>query len=196
MRRLLDWLCDPYVMDIKLNLIPQERKNIVCQKRRLGLILRWEMELTLIVVIFLMLLLSIRHIVKLNGEALLEGDALFEAQKGQRERVLDLQNEWREANHLMGDVSDIINDRLDWSKIFLIINQNISSGVALNQVISNGFSLSLLGKADTRESLINFKDNLNNSNCFDGVDLPFSNLVSKENIDFKIDLKIKRECLR
>lgn len=80
--------------------------------------------------------------------------------------------------------------------MFLTINKNISEGVVLNQVSSDGLLVNLSGQASTRESLIAFKDKLNSADCFDNVDLPFSNLVLKENIDFKINLKVKRDCLK
>lgn len=60
-------------MDTTLNLLPQERKKIICQKRQMRSLWRWEAMLTLIIAIFCLMLLSIWYIVGLNGEALLEG---------------------------------------------------------------------------------------------------------------------------
>ena len=52
------------------------------------------------------------------------------------------------------------------------------------------------GLADTREDLIFLKEKLGEDGCFSDIDLPLSNLVDKNNIEFQIVFKIKSDCLK
>ena len=40
------------------------------------------------------------------------------------------------------------------------------------------------------------KDNFSQEGCFTDINLPLSNLVSKDNIDFQIQFNIKEECVK
>jgi hypothetical protein len=50
--------------------------------------------------------------------------------------------------------------------------------------------------ANNRDNLIQFKDNLEKESCFSEINLPLSNLVEKENVEFQIDFNIKKDCLK
>jgi Tfp pilus assembly protein PilN len=47
------------------------------------------------------------------------------------------------------------------------------------------------GKANSRQDLLTFKDNLEKSDLFAKVSIPFSSLGEESNVDFKIILKLK-----
>jgi Tfp pilus assembly protein PilN len=56
--------------------------------------------------------------------------------------------------------------------------------------------ISITGWAKSRDELLLFKNNLENSELFNGVNIPLENLLQKDNVDFNIKASIKLDKLK
>lgn len=182
-------------MEIKLNLIPQYRKDEITQQVRLMTILRWEIELFFIIVIFLMLLLSLKYILIFNLNA--QNSELDGKQnKGKYEKIISLDNNFKAINALVALDGSIQGDQLYWSKLFEKISTIIPEGIRIIKIANKNHTILMAGVADTRDILVSMREKLSQEPCFSNINLPLSNLVSKDNIAFQIEFEIKDECIK
>ena len=181
---------------IKLNLIPPYRKEEIQKNRRLRTFMRWEGELFLIFAIFVAGLFSINYILKINLSV--ASDILNSAMQSneQYKAIEKYDSDVRDMNSLLAVASKIQGGQLYWSKFFVKINEEVISGITIENMANKNYTVSLSGKADTRENLLVFKDRMEKEDCFEKIDLPLSDLVSKENLNFQMDIQVKKECLR
>lgn len=94
----------------------------------------------------------------------------------------------------------IFNDSMYYMEILPVYNSIIAqknSGISLREFNylngANETSIMLRGVSSTRESLVSFVKNLEDSKKFGKVDLPVSNLAKQKNIDFSLEIKIKNQ---
>lgn len=183
-------------MEIKINLIPPYRKEEIIQTGRLKLIAKLELVSSVILVIFLFFLLFLNYIIEINLKMVSDINLNFGSGGGRYEKVQELEGMFKEFNSRTEDVLNLKESQLYWTELFLRLNNIVFEGVDIGSVATKNYSVFLAGKAGNRDTLIKFKEQLERDNCFYEVNLPFSNLVAKDDIDFQIDFKIKKECLR
>lgn len=194
MRQPSGWHQQETFMEIRLNLIPPYKKEEIRKAQYLKLIIRMEIVLSVFVVVFLVFLLNLSHILDLNME-IVKQNAEISQKKGQYEKIKRYDEQFKKINSQIVDITRIKGDQLYWSNMFLYLSQSIFSGVSIQNLTTKDYAVFLIGKADSRDSLIAFKEKLEKNECFSAVNLPLSNLVSKESIDFQMDLEIKEECV-
>ncbi|HRZ95342.1 MAG TPA: hypothetical protein P5262_02115 [Candidatus Moranbacteria bacterium] len=182
-------------MEIKLNLIPPYKKEEIKKAQYLKLIIKMEAILSVFVIVFFVFLLGLGHILDLNMEIVEQG-AEASREKGQYEKIRHYDERFKEINSQIVDIAKIKGDQLYWSNMFFHFSQSILPGVSIQNLATKDYAVFLVGKADSRESLIAFKEKLERDECFSGVNLPLSNLVSKGSVDFQIDLEIREECVQ
>jgi Tfp pilus assembly protein PilN len=182
-------------MEIKLNLIPQYRKDEISQQARLMKILRWEIESFFIITIFFILLLTIKYILIFNLNA--QSSELESKQnKGKYEKIVSLDNNFKTVNTLVALDGSIQNDQLYWSKLFDKISTIMPEGIRAIKMATKNHTVLIAGVADTRDILVVMREKLSQEPCFSNVNLPLSNLVSKDNVAFQIEFEIKDECIK
>jgi len=182
-------------MEIELNLIPKYKKDLIEQSNRLKLVLRWEIEIAIILAIFFALLLSLNYLLQFNLDAQVAGTENSQS-KSKYEKISKLDEAFKDANTQVAMDESIQNDQLYWSNLFQKLNDAIPDGVTISKLANKNYKVFLAGTADKRDTLLAMKDNLAQSDCFTDVNLPLSNLVSKDNIDFQLDLNIKESCIK
>ncbi|KKR21685.1 MAG: hypothetical protein UT50_C0005G0019 [Candidatus Moranbacteria bacterium GW2011_GWA2_39_41] len=182
-------------MEIKLNLIPQYQKDEIIQANRLKSILRWEIELTIIAIIFFSLLFSLNYLMKFNLEAQTSEFASKQS-KEKYESIASLDENFKTVNVMMTLDESIQKDQLYWSRMFDKLSSAISDGISVNKLANKNYKVLIAGIADTRDVLIDMKDNLAQESCFVNVNLPLSNLAAKDNVEFQIEFDIKEECIK
>lgn len=182
-------------MEIKLNLIPQYRKDEIAQASQLRLILRWEIELAIIVLIFFALLLSLDYLLKFNLAA---QTSEFESKQSKEkyENIANLDGNFKTVNALVSLDESIQNDQLYWSRMFDKLNEALPEGISVTKIANKNYKVLIAGLADTRDILVDMKSSLEQEPCFSNVNLPLSNLASKDNVDFQIEFDIKEECVK
>lgn len=163
--------------------------------KRLKLVVRIELAIFVFILIFFAFLFSLRHILILNNNATIS-ETGSSNEKVQYDKLKKYDEEFNQINSNISQIEEIRKGQLYWSNMFLGINQSILPGITLENVATKDYAVFLVGKADSRDNLIAFKDRLEKNDCFASVNLPLSNLVYKGSIDFQMDLNIKEDCVR
>ncbi len=182
-------------MEINLNLLPQQKKEEAALTRYFKIALGWEFVFSLIILTTIAFLVGIYFILNLDYGFLSRIQAV-EFKKDQYKAMDEYGNKFKKINSRMALVGKIKNEQLYWSELFLRLSQLSGPGINLSAVTNKDFAVFLVGKASNRDTLLDFKGKLEGDECFEKVNLPLSDLVAKEDIDFQIDLKIKTDCLK
>jgi hypothetical protein len=183
-------------MIIKLNIIPDYKKAEIKKTFRLRRILKWEGEFLLIVFLFIAGLLSVDYILKINLSSANYGLSMITNGSNQYKSIEKYDNAIKDMNKLVSDVSKIQSSQIYWSKFFTKFNEKVVTGIGIESLSNQNYMVSVMGKADTRDSLLVFKESIEKDDCFEGVDLPLSYLVSQKDVSFQMNFKIKKECLK
>lgn len=182
-------------MEIKLNLIPPYREKEIKKNKRFKLIIKLELIMLTFVIIFFFFLFGLSYILDLNLEIVSRETELSQDRK-QLDDIKRYDEKFSQTNKELLKVDKIKKDQLYWSNLFYKINQLIPQGIYMQNITNKDYAVFLVGKAEDREDLVNFKDSLEKDNCFSSVNLPLSDLVSKGNIDFQMDLSINENCIK
>lgn len=180
-------------MEINLNLIPPYREEEIQKNKRFKLIIKLELFMLSFVLIFFTFLFIIGYTLDFNLE-IVSNDGLSQDRK-QLNDIKKYDDQFNQANAEVAKIEKIDRDQLYWSNLFSKMSQAVIPGISMQSLATKEYAVFLVGKADSRENLVAFKDNLAKDSCFYEINLPLSDLVSKGNIDFQMDLKIKEECV-
>jgi len=183
-------------MKIKLNLIPPYRKEEIEKTYRLRVALRWDGELLLVIFLFIATLASISYILKINLGTASNAEGLAAKNNDEYKKIEQYDNEIQDVNSLVADVGKIQSGQLYWSKFLTAFSGKVVAGVEIDNLTTNNYLITVAGKADTRDNLLAFKNNLDRDSCFTAVDLPLSNLVSQNDINFQMTFQFKKDCLK
>jgi hypothetical protein len=98
----------------------------------------------------------------------------------------------KEINTQIENIEKIQNEAIYWSYLLEKINNLVNNGVSITKLqnIKEKNIFYLKGQADTRDSLLAFKKDLEKSLMFKNVELPIQSLLSKTNINFEISLSL------
>jgi hypothetical protein len=182
-------------MEINLNLIPPYREKEIQKNKRFRLILRIELVMLMFVLIFFSFLFSLNYILDLNF-ILASNDTEISKDREQYDNIRKYDREFNEVNINVAQIEKIDKDQLYWSRLFLKLSQSVIAGISIQSVATKDYSVFLIGKAESRENLISFRDSLAKDSCFSSINLPLSDLVSRGNVDFQMDLAINEDCIR
>ncbi|MFA6551154.1 MAG: PilN domain-containing protein [Patescibacteria group bacterium] len=98
-----------------------------------------------------------------------------------------------QTNALLKFIREIKVDNRIWSELLVDITKKTPADVKISALEIDGVkrTIALRGLSLTRDSLLSFKDNLNQSKFLTGVNLPVQSLAQKENIIFVINAALK-----
>ncbi len=181
-------------MKIKINLIPRAKKEAIAKNKKLKLVIKLEIIISLALVSFFMVLMSFQYISNLNLNVYLNEQKKNE-NLTQYSKINQYDINFKQANLKIENVIAIEKQQLYWSKMFTQLSTIIFPGITIDNLSTEDFKVTMQGEADTRDELIIFKDKLDKNSCFFDVSLPLSNLVNKNNINFKISFQIEKSCL-
>jgi Tfp pilus assembly protein PilN len=182
-------------MEIRINLLPEEKKNKIKRKKGIVAIIKQEVLFLSAILFLIVILFDINFILKLQLDSLEKNYSLEQSQNKYQE-LKRYEDKFKEINSKTAMLDNIEKDHLYWSKLFYELDKVVPDGILINNISNNGYRMSLTGTSAKRENLLKFQDNINASQCFSDVNVPLSNLVSKENVNFKIDFKIREDCLK
>jgi len=182
-------------MEIKLNLIPEGKKEEIAQSGRLRRILRWETSLVSLLGVFFALILSLNYLLQINLDV--QSSEVESGQnKARYERISELDDNFKEINAKVSFNESIQRDQLYWTNVFEKLNAAMPDGISVVKMANKNYKFFLAGTADTRDILVAMKASFSQEPCFTDVKLPLSSLVSRENVDFQIEFNIKEECVK
>ncbi len=181
-------------MKIKINLIPLAKKEAIAKNKKLKLVIKLEIIISLALIAFFIVLMSFQYISNLNLNVYLSGQKKNK-NLTQYNKINQYDINFKQANLKIKNVIAIEKQQLYWSKMFTQLSAIIFPGITIDDLSTENFKVTIQGKADTRDELIVFKNKLDKNNCFSDVNLPLSNLVNRSNINFKISFQTKKSCL-
>ncbi len=181
-------------MEIRLNLIPPNKKVEIAKNAKLKTAIKTEIAMTIILAGLLVVLFSFKYILNigLSGEATLTSEIETTGQFG---KIKNYDNQFSAANERIKQLAAINQSQLYWSGVFEKISALIPDGITTDALSTDGYTLTISGLSDTRDNLISFKSKLENEKCFSNINLPLSNLVDKSNVAFQIVLDVDVKCL-
>ncbi|RJR31039.1 hypothetical protein C4569_03305 [Candidatus Parcubacteria bacterium] len=173
---------------ITLNLLSPEQKKEIR-------LLRFFI-VTKIIIIYLLLFLIITAIVLLFAKMILQNyfnKVVANYNLNSKTGAL-LSQDIKQFNKKLKSIQSIQNDFVPWSDLIFKINEIVPENILLYaiEIKKTSGDLQLTGRAKTRDDLKNFEKNLNDSGLFESIKIPFTSLLEKENIDFKITSSLKR----
>lgn len=180
---------------IYLNILPEEKKAEIKRKKRLKMIIKHEIILFLVFGLFISMLIFNNIILSIELKGIDRAIAFEKEQQGYKD-LLEYENKFNDFNKKLSTISNIYDKHLHWTNIFLALSETHERGITITDISTNNYIVSLRGKAKTRDEFLSFQDRMNNNSCFEKVNVPLSNLVQKEHVDFQMDFSIQDECLR
>ncbi len=119
--------------------------------------------------------------------------------KGTLQESQDLkkyEEKFEEINEKTAQAGEFQDKHVYWSQVLKETSQLVPDGVYLTAMVIKERKISLSGKARQRDTLLEFQNKLKDSPCLENVNMPLSNLVSRENVVFQIDINVKADCLK
>lgn len=182
-------------MDIKLNLVPPQRKREIKRSYLLRELVRWQMEIFLVLLIFLALLWHISYVLKVETASSLQQTEMSRQSFSYKD-MQDYKEKIKNANTEISDIKKIQKGQIYWSELLDKLNQIIFTGIKIDSLGTKNYQVFLTGVADNRDNLVRFKEKLTEESCFSEVDFPLANLMNKENLSFQMQFSVKEECVK
>lgn len=174
---------------ISLNLLSPENKKTT-EEKLLYLSIKNLLGSLLVFALFsAIILLSAKVILANNFQTIIEQTTLIVKEYG------GVNQKIKEINQKIDTVSDTQEKFVAWSltleKIANLVPINTTTSV---MILSRADERVILkGTAKTRNDLLLLKSNLENSDIFSSVKIPFSNLLTREDIDFEFELALNKK---
>lgn len=182
-------------MRIYLDLLPDERKKEM-RRHKLFLLIIYQGIVSLFpIALLIALLVSVNMILKIQFQGVEEAYAVKQSQKENQE-LSRYEDKFKEVNNRVSNARKFQKNHLYWSAVLERISGLTPNGTYLTGITTKDFTVSIAGKAKTRDVLLTFQDSIKSNECFKDVNTPLSNLVTKENVVFQIDFNVKEDCLK
>lgn len=182
-------------MKIYLDLLPQERKDELKRKKTYSSIIRREVLFLFPVAVFIVILVNIYLILKIQ-ENNMKTTGTGQQSQGEYKQLHLYEDAFKKTNDLAIFLSRAGNQHIYWSRLIYKMSDLAGEGIYLSEFSTKDYKVLLLGKAKSRDDLMNFKDAIANSGCAENVNLPLSNLVTPSDVDFQLDFIVKDECIK
>jgi len=181
---------------ITLNLIsPAQKKELLLL--RVFIVLKNAINVLMLSLIFIAMIILLSKLVMQNNF----NRTIDEYNRNTRTGQLFGQ-EIKQFNHHLLIIKSIQDDFTTWSDFLINISNITPNDIVLYSlsVDKNAREVQISGRAKTRQALIDYQANLEavkcfeeiciECTCFEGVEIPLSVLLEKENIDFKFLTKL------
>jgi Tfp pilus assembly protein PilN len=182
-------------MKIYLDLLPEEKKKEIKIKKNFFKLIRSEVLLSVPIGAFFCILAVINFSQDLRISALDTTINIGNSQKEYKE-LESYEEKFSLMNTKVSALYKIQENHLNWSDVFQKINAVVPENVYISGLSTTDYHVSLVGKAKTRDDFLKFQDQIKNESCFTNVEVPLSNLVSKENVGFQVNIEIGDACLK
>jgi Tfp pilus assembly protein PilN len=182
-------------MNNKINVLSEEKKSALRRRKRFRLMVWQESAFLALVVLGVAITGSVYAMldIRLRQE---EASIAIARQEGMLREIDAAEQIFVKTNVDVADVLRFQREHLFWSNVLDALREARSSDIELVNLSTTDRRLSLSGFANTRDALLAFQDHLNDSACFANARVPLSDLFAQENVDFQLDVEVRRECLR
>ena len=182
-------------MKINLDLLPQHKKAEIKRAKLFREILRQQLAFLFPVVVLIIMFGNILYLLTISRDSDLISYKLQQNQEKYQE--LDkYEQAFKDINSASSFLLQLQGGHLRWSNVLSHLGKTVPDGIVVDSLFSKNYSVFLAGKAKTRDELLRFKGNLEKEPCFENINVPLSNLVVKDNLDFQIDFSVSQTCLK
>lgn len=182
-------------MEIKLNLLSETKKEEIRKKKRYRLVVWQELIVLSLGIFYAVTLLGVYSMLHLQSKNL-ETTNAFEKREKAFQEIDAAVKVFHDTNERVSRVRKFQREHTVWSNFFTALDESVPDGVVLEKMSTSDRRISLSGKANTRETLLTFQERLKSSPCFDNAVVPLSDLFAQENVEFQLDIDMKKECLK
>ncbi|TSC96080.1 MAG: Uncharacterized protein Athens101410_233 [Parcubacteria group bacterium Athens1014_10] len=171
---------------ITLNLLPEKEKIIYKQEKNYLVIKNFLLLLIIATIIITIALLASKLILEKNFYSFVDGDSLSP------NATAEIKKKINNINSKLQEINGIQKNYFDFSEPLIILSGLTPANlqISLLNLDQNNLEFFIKGKAKTRENLLRFQKNLEDSPIFKEVKYPITNLLSKENINFEFSGKL------
>ncbi|MDP2708670.1 MAG: hypothetical protein Q8O93_01285 [bacterium] len=177
---------------ITLNLVSDKQKKEIRLRHLYGFIKKINLTLTVVTITAAIILLTAKIILQLKFNDIVEQTTLVtKNNQGYNNKV-------RGINAKINFVEKIQEDFFVWSDLLKTLADIAPKDINLYYLKINAEdqTFKIKGKAGWRESLLTFKEKMDNLPILYDIDFPIKNILEKENIDFEINAKLKLDYLQ
>lgn len=172
---------------INLNIIPENLKKDIKLRQFYDLLKNFLSTIFVILIVFIIifqlfkLVLSKYYIASISDNNFLSKNTEIYSRQVQ------------DINNQIDSVKSIQKDFTNWSKMLEFIRTSESRDIRIGSIgiDKEKKKLTISGNAQTRDSLLIFKDKLDKSGYFEKFELPIENLLKKDDITFNLDVTFK-----
>lgn len=184
-------------MKTLLNLLPEEKKTAL-QRRIRSRFLLWQLALLFFLEVFyLSVLFGVYFVLGFQLRILEESTAEYvSASTFQEQKLAEFEGKFRGTNEAIEVIGRIENEHLRFESIFLLLEEILPPGVLVGRLATKDYTVTLTGRAASREDLLVLEGRLKQSECLEKVNVPISNLFSQTEVEFLLDFTLRRDCLR
>ena len=182
-------------MKISLDLLPQNKKDAIKRDKLFREILHKEVLFVFPILVLIVILINIFYLLKIQRDS---NNTTYATQ--QKQTQYQELNKYDKDFKAITDASSLLikiqNGHLHWANVLNHLGQVIPAGITVDNFTNKNYDIYLTGKAVKRDQLLEFKSNLEKDACFKNVNVPLSDLVVKENVDFQMDFVVSQDCLK
>jgi Tfp pilus assembly protein PilN len=182
-------------MKIYLDLLPKERKQELKRKKIFRKILRQEILFLVPLFVFIIILSNIYYLLSLQHSTSIAAQSQEQSQDKYQE-LKTYEEKFKQVNESTASLLKIQAGHLNWNNIFKKLDEATPEGIVITNFSTREYLIMLAGKAKDRNTLLSYKDKLESTECFTAVNVPLSNLVVKDDVDFQIDFSVNQDCLK
>ncbi len=184
-------------MKINLNLLPAKQKKRLFKIKIAKIIIWQELLFLLFILILCLFFLGFNYVVDIKLKV---QEDILSKKSNQKEfqEIKQYREKFSKINQKIKQIKLILDNNYYWEKPLIKILDLVSSNdnININEIGTKNNIIDLKGIAVSRESLVNFKNKLENDNCFDKINVPIENLMSKKDINFHIEIKVNQNCFK
>lgn len=172
---------------ISLNLLPNQKKEEL-KFRKIYLMSQKILFILLIFTFFLSVIILLANLILANAF----NDTAFSSSLVNATGKLS-KYDLAQTNKMVNNIKGVQDKFVNYDDLMIKITEMIPNNITLNHlsIDTEKNKVSLSGHANTRDALIVLQDNLKNSDFFDNLKSPISNLLEKKDIDFNITVDLK-----
>lgn len=182
-------------MKIYLDLLPEDRKSELHRNKVFRMTIWQEINFLFPLMLLAGVLFGINMLLELQREGVITENANVQS-KGQYQELNTYENKFKATNEMSANISKLQNRHLRWSDELYRLSSLIPEGVSIENISTKNYKFMVVGMAKTRDDLLDMRDILNSDKCISDLNIPLSNMVQREDVDFQMDFSIKEECLR
>lgn len=181
-------------MKIYLDLLPESRKERMRRRKKIKSIIKQEFLFFLPVAVSLAVLISISIILNINLEGM---SSVYNStsKQGNYQSLESYKEDFSRINNEIKYIIEYNDNHIRWSSLLGYLSESIPETIKITSLSTKDYRVFISGTAASREGLIELQEKFSGSECFSDVNIPLSNLVSRENVVFQMDMEANSDCL-